>query len=421
MRRPPTPLSLAACLALAACGGSGGGGGFTLTGSVTKAPVASAAVVVYGLSTDGATTGVLGQGTTGSDGHFAIALSKAPSGPIDVEATGGSYVSESDGTTVSMTTPCDAVVVAPSAGTAVTIDPISDLVTVRAAALLQGGAVKTVADAVTHARSDLNLAFGITADPGTLAPSFDFAQAAGSDPVKLGLLLVALDSFAHTAFPSDPDSAYAALDTDFVDGKLDDDASVSTYGALPLGTSGAVPDAQQFQDALLRSMHYAVAGVANGIWPMEVRRFASASANLAKPELQPDLSAHYTCDASTQLVSVSGDAVCWDGTTDGGGTPYFGTYYTCGTTFYSTDPGSCPDSSIPVQRSSTSLAAYQASPVQAYVAQQVQPFSDADLAAMDAELAGAPLPAWATGPLTQEQLNGINDLYGGLQGFYDHP
>jgi len=88
------------------CGGGGGGsstahpeGSVTISGVAAMGPISGGDVKVYAVK-DGKvdTSTVLGTGTTAADGSYTITLGSAPTGPVVVEVTGGTYTDEASGT-----------------------------------------------------------------------------------------------------------------------------------------------------------------------------------------------------------------------------------------------------------------------------------------------------------------------------------
>ncbi len=110
-------LSLAVT-ALTGCGGGGGGGGgapapavptAAISGMVSKGPINGGTVAVFAVR-DGVidTTAPIGQGKTDKNGNYAISLGSY-SGPVLVEATGGSYTDEVTGAKVALKAPLRAL------------------------------------------------------------------------------------------------------------------------------------------------------------------------------------------------------------------------------------------------------------------------------------------------------------------------
>lgn len=105
----PLFTTLALALLLSACGGGGGGGAAdgpvapaaaSISGNAVKGPVQGATITAYALS-GGAMGAMLGSATTDSQGAFTLPLSGS-AGAMMLRMTGGSYVDEATGATVTM-------------------------------------------------------------------------------------------------------------------------------------------------------------------------------------------------------------------------------------------------------------------------------------------------------------------------------
>src|SRR5206468_1710807 len=80
----------------------------------------------YPLNADGTLGAAIGTATTASDGKYSLTLTSTPTGAVVLVASGGTYVSESDGTTVTKTSDLLAIVPSVSAGaTNIVITPLS--------------------------------------------------------------------------------------------------------------------------------------------------------------------------------------------------------------------------------------------------------------------------------------------------------
>ncbi|QWV98269.1 hypothetical protein KP003_03360 [Geomonas nitrogeniifigens] len=89
------------------CGGGGGGGGTrTISGVATKGPIVGGLISVYRLTTAGARGALIGSGTTGADGNYAVKIPASVTGPVVVTVTGqpgATYLSETTGQQVPFT------------------------------------------------------------------------------------------------------------------------------------------------------------------------------------------------------------------------------------------------------------------------------------------------------------------------------
>ena len=96
---------LLAAMNLYGCGGGGGGtappppDSVTISGVAALGPISDGDVKVYDIKEGKVdTSAVLGTGKTAGDGSYTITLSSAPTGPVIVEVTGGTFADEASGT-----------------------------------------------------------------------------------------------------------------------------------------------------------------------------------------------------------------------------------------------------------------------------------------------------------------------------------
>src|SRR6185369_10348512 len=97
-----------AVMTLFGCGGGGGAaapaptaGSTTISGAIVKGPVSAAKISIFDVKADGSVdrTNLLGHGDSKPDGKYTITLDKLPSsGPMIVEAVGGTYTDEATST-----------------------------------------------------------------------------------------------------------------------------------------------------------------------------------------------------------------------------------------------------------------------------------------------------------------------------------
>lgn len=427
---------------LISCGGGGGGNpqapapqqSFVLRGVATLGPLRNANVVVYELDADGSRGAALGQAQTASDhsGSFSITLSRPPGGAVQIEASSGSYVSESHGGDV--TRPSEAViraiVPAPVAGIPVAVNPLTDLAAERAGVLRRSGKTATLKEVHDTAQGELRASFGLQADLVTLIPSFNFrnTEATQRDAIALALVLTVFEHLAQTASVSHPEAIYTALRTDFRDGVLDFDSGVSAYGSMNLAVrqgSGRTR-AELFKDYLASLLNITVNASLNGVLPSGLAAFLEDPANGGNRNVPR--APNYGCSSDTELAYLGGDRsqslVCWDGTRKADGSPLIGTYYQCneagGPVLTTADPGRCRDGvTLPMLKHSYTLARY--------TAPEVKPFTAAERAAMLAATMNASLPPFAQYPidianagqtLNAAQIEAYAQLNSQLMNFY---
>src|SRR5262249_26438102 len=104
--------------------------GLAISGTANKGSVSGASVTLYAVNADGTNGAVLGSpSTTDAAGNFSIRLNTAPTGPVRLVATGGSYTSESDGSTVTSTSSISALIDDASANaTGISVTALSEFV-----------------------------------------------------------------------------------------------------------------------------------------------------------------------------------------------------------------------------------------------------------------------------------------------------
>ena len=173
----------------------------TVSGSVILGPVKAATVTFFSADANGMKTGsALGSTTTNADGTYTATFKKAYSGPLIVEATGGTYISEAD---ISKTKSLTGVIssltnVSASGKNTVNVTPLTHLLALRAEELLKS---KTSADlnaALIKAQADLlPLLADLKLDKGALLSSVlpDFKATSGS-PYFYAFLLSVLEQGA---------------------------------------------------------------------------------------------------------------------------------------------------------------------------------------------------------------------------------
>lgn len=144
MRAKTAIAAVCAALILAACGDDGDpapassgtpssttSGSAAISGKVIAGPISGTVVKAYALAADGS-AGDLLRTSEASDGNgaFTLTLSALPAdGNLLLIAAGGSYTSEFDGASITVTSPMRAVItgVTSSGVTGVALSPLSDL------------------------------------------------------------------------------------------------------------------------------------------------------------------------------------------------------------------------------------------------------------------------------------------------------
>ena len=206
-------------------GGGGGGGGdgseTTVSGFVVKGPVAGSTVTAYQLKDDGTLGDALGTGTTGADGSYRITLRTTWTGAVAIVAAGGTYVSETDGATVTKTSDLLAVIPSLAGGSTsdVAVTPLTDMVAARARSLMGSG--KALSDALGDAYTLVGKTYGVPSDKiASLVPKFD-KPSLGTSEFTTGVVLGSLDACDKLLPASARGSLFRAISDDLSDGVFD--------------------------------------------------------------------------------------------------------------------------------------------------------------------------------------------------------
>jgi len=205
---------------VAAGGGAGAGG--TIAGVAVLGHVHGGTATAYAVKSDGSHGSSLGSGPTGLDGKFTISLSSTPAGPVAIEITGGSYVSETDGTTVAVTKPFAALLPTLTGVSSVAITPLSDMA--HAYAVVHAAAGIDIGTAISSANEFIKSTFHLGAPPTEITPDFSStaltggASGVGTDGGKIALAIAALDAEATRLTSGVPglsrSDAYSAFSAD---------------------------------------------------------------------------------------------------------------------------------------------------------------------------------------------------------------
>lgn len=254
----------------------------TISGIVFAGLVNGATINAFSISdTDGSDGTNLGTATTDASGAFTVSLSTTPSGLVRVEATGGTYTSEYDGSTVSNTAKFTVLVPSASSNpTGIVVSYISSLEDAAAVGMAKGakaqdgttGVSGSVSGSLPQADTFLLAFFGLSSSAviRTLAPAFDAASITSNpDGFTAGMVKGAVLDCAAAASKSDPGAYMTALFEDIVDLLWDGEANGTP---VPLG-SGTLASTAGTTDFLFCLNDYVVNGAAiksNGITATEV-------------------------------------------------------------------------------------------------------------------------------------------------------
>ena len=223
----------------------------TLKGCVVKGPVAGAVVKVYALTPKGGKGSKLKAVTADANGYFKVNLNPTPTSPFLIEATGGSFVDEATGETISMTSQ-DILTAAVKAGTKIAVvTPLTHMATVRARAMAKAGI--PLKAAINAAYAGLARQYDLI-NIGNVIPvaasDEEAIKTASFDQRNYGLVLAGLSQEAHDLNVRIMD-LIAALAEDLSDGIFDGMKSstpitVPTIGGdpIPLPANAGTSDLQ---------------------------------------------------------------------------------------------------------------------------------------------------------------------------------
>jgi len=173
-------------------GGGGGGGGTTvISGVAVKGPIAGAAVAVYRLLQTGAGGALLGSGTTGADGGYAVTIPETEAaGPLLITVTGkagATYTSESSNNSSVPFTAAESFSAAVSSvapGQAITVSPLTEAAFQKLPLILAAkpgaSSAEKIASSIVAANAQVGAMFNVG---NILAPP-------AGDPVYRAVLLI---------------------------------------------------------------------------------------------------------------------------------------------------------------------------------------------------------------------------------------
>lgn len=245
--------SVASSLLLAACGSSSNTNG-TVSGTVIKGPVTGATVTAYA-ATNGTMGAPIGTGKTDANGNFSISVGDH-TGPMMLQASGGTYTDEATGTTMTMQ-PGDVMASAiPSSGTGTTgiqITPLTSMAHERAHHMTGG-----ITDAnITAANTAMGTYFSVS-DILHTAPMNPMMTGSGTsaskDAKNYGMAIAAMSQYAKNLGMPNSSGMVTAMMDDASDGVMDGKMGSSP---IPMGggmASGTMMEANAASSALATAM-----------------------------------------------------------------------------------------------------------------------------------------------------------------------
>lgn len=222
--------------ALAACGTKSDDSS-SLLGTAVMGNINGATCSAYQLNADGSRGSLIGSSPTDANGQYSIPASGA--GAVSVVCTGGSYVDEASGTTVSLRSTDEIVAMIPdiSQQNFANVNALSTI----AAGVVAKNASQGLATAIANANLDIAAQFGLTGVDIVGARPVDFTQpisgvSAGSSEAKLGLAMAAFTQVAkdNALTPTQVLDLVKNMAEDYKDGVMD---GSNSGAALPVSLS----------------------------------------------------------------------------------------------------------------------------------------------------------------------------------------
>ncbi len=221
-------------------------GDSTVFGTATKGPIDSATVSVYVLNSDGTRGALLGSSSTDADGSYTLNVSYT--GSVAVVITGGSYVDEATGDTVTLSGSDELVTLLDSVATSGLDVAVTALTTIAAdqAIANAGSGIET---AIAAANLAVATEFGISGmDITSVIPvdPTDSVALASATPasVAYGIVMAAMTQLAadNGVAAADVITLIKAMADDYSDGVMDgtNAAGNSTSSDAGLNTATAM-------------------------------------------------------------------------------------------------------------------------------------------------------------------------------------
>jgi hypothetical protein len=231
---------------LAACGGGGGGsvaaGGDTsspatgaISGTVTKGPMSNATVIAYGVNS-GQLGAQIGTATTDASGNFSLVVGNY-AGPVMLQVSGGTYIDEATGATVTMA-PGDVITaVMPNMAAGTTLNGIQVTPVTAMAQAMASHMAGGMTDANIAAASKAMGQYFAISDILHVPPMNPLVAGSGTgasvDSQNYGMTMAAMSKYAQTLGLSSSSAIVTAMMNDASDGVLN-----GLAGSVPVQMGG---------------------------------------------------------------------------------------------------------------------------------------------------------------------------------------
>ena len=141
-----------------------------------------AAIAAVSVNSNGSDGSSLGSTTADGNGNFSMSITPPSSAPVRFRASGGSYVSEQDGATISSPSPLSVLLPSLQSNlSGLSINPLTTFVDSLAQGNISRG--QALPTALSNSTMSIEQDYGISTDPSTLTPLY--TPAAGA-PMRAG-------------------------------------------------------------------------------------------------------------------------------------------------------------------------------------------------------------------------------------------
>lgn len=212
---------------LASITGGSGGSSNGLSGLISAGPISGATVSVYALNPNGTRGALLGSAISDGSGNYSVNVS-ANAGPVVIEAVGGSYNEEADGSSQTNTT-LRTVLPSYVSGQAVGITPVTEI----AAAQVEGSAIG--ATTINDVNSAVATVVGLT-DITKPPAKPDLSGSPSVDEKKYAIVLGAISQMGVNSSKTSIQIA-SALSGAYSNGSFNPSGSLGSILAASGGTS----------------------------------------------------------------------------------------------------------------------------------------------------------------------------------------
>ena len=158
-------------------------GAIGISGTAIQGGMNGAAITAVAVNANGSDGSTLATTTANNSGNFSLFIANPQAGPVRVRASGGSYVSEQDGATITSPSPLSALLPSlPNSVFGLSVNPLTTFVDSRAQGNINFNS-QNLATALSNSKASIESDYGISTDPSTLMPLYTMVQ---SEQIRAG-------------------------------------------------------------------------------------------------------------------------------------------------------------------------------------------------------------------------------------------